>query len=92
MAAIEYSVKRGFGPGRVKEYFLAVVDSDTMSAIVAGPFSNVENALAARDGLRAFYGRELRWVGGHMVGWEWDAGRLDAPTGSTPNETSQIEN
>jgi len=75
---MEYTARRGFGPKRVKEYFVAEADGDTLAGIVAGPFENELQCLDAIEGLRPLYNRRLCCVGGHLVGWSRPPGWLDA--------------
>lgn len=35
---MEYSVKRGFGPGKIKEYFVAEADGDTLQAVIGASY------------------------------------------------------
>ena len=64
---MEHSIKRGFGPNRVKEYFVAQTDGDTMSAVIAGPFESETQCRQALDALRPLYFSPLCVVGGHLT-------------------------
>ncbi len=65
----EYGFKQGFGPRRIKEYFVVEKDGDTLGGVIAGPFQFYEQACDAMEALRPLYRRPLRCVGGHLVGW-----------------------
>lgn len=80
----EYAVKRGFGPGRVKEYFVVQMDGDTLGGVVAGPFESYSQGCDAIEALRPLYNRALRCIGGHLVGWQ-DCAIPSIPV-STPEE------
>jgi hypothetical protein len=61
-------VKRGFGPGRVKEYFVGARDGDTLGAIIAGPFATWEQCYAAKDALEALCNSSrLICLAGHLA-------------------------
>jgi hypothetical protein len=60
-------VKRGFGPGRTKEYFVVQADGDTLGSILAGPFENSEQCLAAIEALRTCVSGRLTWIAGHLA-------------------------
>ena len=60
-------LKRGFGPGRSKEYYVVLLDGDTVSGIVAGPFESERQALTALDALKPLYFRVLSIASGHLV-------------------------
>ena len=62
----EYTVRRGFGRGNTKEYFVVQRDGDTLGGIVAGPFESEEQAITAIDALSPLYNRTLTWIGGHL--------------------------
>ncbi len=69
----EYIVKRGFGAKKVKEYFVAQADGDTLAGIVAGPFESETQCREAIEALRPLYFRALHCVGGHLIGYPWPA-------------------
>lgn len=60
-------LKRGFGPGRSKDYFVVLLDGDTVSGIVAGPFESERQSLTALDALKPLYFRVLSIASGHLV-------------------------
>jgi hypothetical protein len=64
----EYHIRQGFGRGRIKEYFVAQADGDTLGGVVTGPFETEEQALTALDALKPLCNRALYVIGGHMVG------------------------
>jgi hypothetical protein len=64
----EYTVKRGFGREKTKEYFVAQRDGDTLGGIVAGPFESPEQCNTAIQALSPLYNRILIWIGGHQTG------------------------
>jgi len=64
---MEYMVKQGFGPRRVKEYFVGQTDGDTLGSIIAGPFESESQARQALDALRPLHFSPLCVVGGHLV-------------------------
>jgi hypothetical protein len=72
----EYQIRQGFGPRRVKEYFVVETDGDTWSGVVAGPFESELQSHQAIEGLRPLYSRRLAVVGGHLTGWRMDSDRL----------------
>jgi hypothetical protein len=63
----EYVVKRGFGPGRIKEYFVAQRDYDTIGGIIAGPFESAAQCYEALEALKPLYNRPLMLVFGHLA-------------------------
>ena len=63
----EYIVKRGFGPRRTKEYFVAQRDFDTISGVVAGPFESAEQSYNALEALKPLYNRPLMVIHGHIA-------------------------
>ncbi len=67
---MEYMIKRGFGPARVKEYFVVQADGDTLSGVVAGPFESYRQGCDAIEALRPLYKRALHCVGGHLASWQ----------------------
>ena len=68
----EYVMKRGFGPAKIKEYFIVLSDGDTYSGVVAGPFESRIQCFDAIEALRPLYNRPLHCVGGHLTGWKWE--------------------
>jgi hypothetical protein len=64
---MEYQVKRGFGSNRVKEYFVAQADGDTLGGIVAGPFESETQCLQAIEALQPLYFSGLRVISGHLA-------------------------
>jgi hypothetical protein len=73
----EYQVKKGFGRGRVKEYFAVQADGDTLGGIVAGPFESERQTRDAIEGLAPMYDRNLHVIGGHLDGWRFEISRLN---------------
>ncbi len=66
---MEYGIKRGFGPSKVKEYFVVQADGDVLAGVVAGPFESERQCMDALEALRPLYFRRLCCIGGHMVEW-----------------------
>ena len=64
---MEYTIKRGFGARRVKEYFVVQKDGDTLGGVVAGPFESEEQCELAIDALRPLYNRQLLVFPGHLA-------------------------
>jgi hypothetical protein len=67
---MEYTVKRGFGPGGVKEYFVAQADGDTLQAVIAGPFESEAQCRQAIEALQPLFFRSLHCIGGHLVDYK----------------------
>ena len=63
-------LKRSFGPNREKDYFVVMLDGDTIGGLVAGPFESLEQAFAALEALKPMYFRVLSVVSGHLAG-DW---------------------
>ena len=63
----EYIIKKGFGAGRTKEYFVGQRDFDIIGGIVAGPFETAVQCYEAMEALKPLYNRPLALVSGHMV-------------------------
>lgn len=71
MKPSELRILKGFGPGRVKEFFVVTQDGDTFEGLVAGPFESWVQADGAKDALRPLYPMTLLGVmGGHLEGWQ----------------------
>jgi hypothetical protein len=66
---VEYTVKRGVGALRIKEYFVAQSDGDTLAGVVAGPFQSELQCRTALDALSPLYFGRLHCIGGHLVAW-----------------------
>ena len=64
---MNYTLKRGFGKDRLKEYFVVQADGDTLGGIVCGPFENEEQAATALDACRPLFFRHLCVIGGHLA-------------------------
>jgi len=64
---MDYMVKRGFGEKRVKEYFVAEADGDTIAGVVAGPFESERQCMDAIEALRPLHFGRLCWIGGHLT-------------------------
>ena len=65
----EYTIKRGFGAGNVKEYFVVQADGDTLGGVIAGPFESETQCRDAIEALRTMYSRQLHCIGGHLASW-----------------------
>ena len=68
----EYSIKRGFGALKTKEFFVVQADGDTLGGVVSGPFESERQCRDAIEALRPLYNRPLLCLGGHLVSWPFD--------------------
>ena len=70
--ASEVRLKKGFGPGKLKEFFVMTRDGDTIDGgIVAGPFWFRAQADDALEALKPLYmPASLTVCGGHLEGWQ----------------------
>jgi hypothetical protein len=68
----EVQLRRGFGPGKLKEWFVMTRDGDTHNGgLVAGPFWMAEQAWDALEALKPLYlPASLTVCGGHLDGWQ----------------------
>ena len=66
---MEYTVRRGFGPGRAKEFFVVEKDGDTLGSVLTGPLETEEQCRQVIDSLHELTFKPLTYIGGHLVGW-----------------------
>lgn len=65
------TIKKGFGAGRVKEWFVVTMDGDTWDGIVAAHFESAEQADKAKFALKPLYPfKRLGIMSGHLDGFQ----------------------
>jgi len=69
MSYSHFQVKQGFGPNKVKEYFVVQRDGDVQCGVITGPFENEAQGRMAIEALKLLYFKPLELVGGHLVSY-----------------------